>query len=421
MSHSSFQVGAMSNFGLFNASIMGMSAQSDALANISENIANSSTVGYKRATTQFLTVLGGYQGSNEFGGGVYTRSRNEVTNQGALTHTGSATDMAIRGNGFFVVTDGSGSTFLTRAGSFVPDTSGRLVNSAGYYLMGFPAGSGSSASLSSMQQVQIRTDRLYSNPTTAGTLSANLPSGGQIIPAANLPSTNTAAAQFTGKTSITVYDNLGKPTVVDVYYAKTAPNAWEMTAYDSSGATNGGFPYSSAALATQTLTFNPTNGSITGGNPLNFSVPNGQPISLDMSNTTQLGAAFAVNKASVNGNAAGAIQGVEIASDGTLSYQLDSGQTVPAYTIGLANVAAPNALSNFTGNVYGANSDSGQIFVGAPGSGGFGQIASATVESSTVDLATELSTMIIAQRSYTANTQSFQVASEIMQVLNNLK
>lgn len=407
-------------FGLFNTSIMGMSAQADALANISENIANSGTVGYKRATTHFLTVLSGFQGSNQFGGGVSTRSRYDVTGQGALMHTGSSTDLAIQGNGFFVVSDRSGATFLTRAGSFVPDAEGRLVNAAGYYLMGFPAGAGTGA-LSNMEVVRIRNDRLYANPTTAGTLSVNLPSSAEIIPAANLPSTNTAGARFSAKTSLTVYDNLGKPVVLDVYYAKTAANTWEMTVYDSAGATSGGFPYSSPPIATQTLTFDSANGSILTGGELAFTLPGGSPIRLDMSNTTQLGAPFAVNRATVNGNAAGAIRDVQISSDGTLSYQLDNGQMAPAYRIGLANVPAPTALANYTGNVYAATGESGQIAVGAPGSGGLGLVASATLEASTVDLATELSTMIIAQRAYTANTQSFQVASEILQVLNNLK
>ncbi len=414
-----------STFGLFNTSIMGMSAQSDALANISENIANSSTTGYKNATTHFLTVLNGFQSGETFGGGVTTRSRYDVTAQGALTHTGSSTDLAIRGNGFFVVSDGSGATFLTRAGSFVPDASGRLVNAAGYYLMGFPADAAPSASatnaLASMTVVQIRSDRLYANPTTQATLSANLPANATIVSAANLPSTNTAGAKFSAKTSVTVYDNLGASKVLDIYYAKTANNSWEMTAYDHAGATNGGFPYSAGPIATQSLTFDPANGSLLSGSPLNIALTGGATIALDMSNTTQLGAPFGVNNLVVNGNAAGAIRQVNISEDGTLNYQIDNGQLVPAYKIGLATVSSPTHLTNISGNVYAANGDSGPMYAGSAGSGGLGTIQSSTLEASTVDLATELSSMIIAQRAYTANTQSFQVASEILQVLNNLK
>ncbi|WP_424361542.1 flagellar hook-basal body complex protein [Methylocystis parvus] len=163
------------------------------------------------------------------------------------------------------------------------------------------------------------------------------------------------------------------------------------------------------------------NGSILSGAALNFTPPGGAAIALDMSNTTQLGAPFVVKSVTVNGNAAAAIQAVQISANGDVNYLLDNGQLASAYRIGVADVAAPTALSNYTGNVYAANGDSGPIFVGAAGAGGRGEIASATLEASTVDLATERSTMIVAQRSYTANTQSFQVASEILQVLNNLK
>ncbi len=410
----------MTIFGLFNTSMMGMAAQSNALSNVSENIANSSTTGYKRATTQFLTVLNGYQDSNGAGGGVYTRSRYEVSSQGTITTTGNATDLAIRGNGFFVVSDSSGSIFLTRSGAFSPDSEGKLVNAAGYYLMAAPTGT-QPDSLGNLQTVQIHNDRLYSYPTTNGTLSANLPATAAITPAANLPSTNSATAAYAAKFSLTIYDNLGTSKVLDVYFAKSAANTWEMSIYDSAASTSGAFPYSSAALVTQTLTFNPANGSISTGGAATFTPTGASQITLDLSNTTQLGAPFVVNYVHADGNAAGAVRMVNISSDGVLSYQLDNGQLVSAYPVPLADVRAPTELFNFTGNVYIPNRASGEISVSSPGAGGRGSIVSSSLESSAVDLATELSAMIIAQRSYTANTQTFQVTSEILQVLNNIK
>jgi flagellar hook protein FlgE len=407
-------------FGLFNSSIMGMSAQSDALANIAENISNSNTVGYKRATTHFLTVLAGFQDASQSGGGVSSRSRYQVATQGALTQSSSSTDLAIRGKGFFVVSDAGGATYLTRAGSFVPDPQGRLVNSAGYFLMGFKSGTPPD-SMNNLQLVQVQNNRLYSNPTTSGVFSANLPSGATAVAPAVLPSTNAANATYTAKSSLTVYSNLGAPVVLDVYFAKTAANSWELSIYDSAGATNGGFPYAAAALVTQAQTFSPANGSILTGATASFTPPGGSPMTLDFGATTQLGAPFGVNATSVDGNAAGAVKSLQFSSNGTLSYQLDNGQLVPAYTIGVADVPAPTGLINYSGNVYVASNDSGQITIGASGSGGRGAIMSSTLEGSTVDLSNELAAMIIAQRAYTANTQSFQVASEILQVLNNIK
>jgi flagellar hook protein FlgE len=407
-------------FGLFASSIMGMSAQAAALANISENISNSSTTAYKHATTHFLSMLNGFQDPNQFGGGVYTKSRYDITQQGALNPTGNSTDLAIRGNGFFVVSDASGAVFLTRSGAFMPDTQGRLVNPAGYYLMAAPVGAAPD-SLGNLQLVTIHNDRLYSKPTTSGTLSVNLPSTATNVAPVDLPSTNSATAAYSAKSSLTVYDNLGAPVVLDIYYAKNASEDWEVSVYEANGATNGGFPYASGPLVAQGVTFDPNNGSILTGNSLSFTPTGGVPITLDLSNTTQLGAPFVVNDARANGNAAGAVQQIQISSDGSLSYELDNGQLVPAYTIPLADVRTPAALFNYTGNVYAANGDSGEISVAAPNAAGRGSIASSTLEASTVDLASELSAMIIAQRSYTANTQSFQAASEILQVLNNLK
>ncbi|WP_363346655.1 flagellar hook protein FlgE [Methylocystis echinoides] len=410
----------MTIFGLFNTSIMGMSAQSNALSNLSENIANVSTTGYKRATTQFLTVLNGYQDANQFGGGVTTRSRYDVSSQATIATTGNASDLAIRGKGFFVVSDSAGGVFLTRAGSFAPDSQGRLVNTAGYYLMAAPTGTQPDA-LSNLQVVRIHNDRLYSAPSTSAVLSANLPATSAIVAAADLPSANAATSTFTAKSSLTIYDNVGAAKVLNVYFAKTAAETWEMSIYDAADATSGGFPYANPALLTQTLTFDPANGSILTGGTATITPTGASTITVDLSNTTQLGAPFVVNYVNSNGNAAGAVRLVNVGSDGVLSYQLDNGQLVSAYTIPLAEVRAPTELFNFTGNVYVPNRDSGEISVSSPGAGGRGTIVASSLESSAVDLATELSAMIIAQRCYTANTQSFQTTSEILQVLNNIK
>lgn len=411
----------MTSTSLFNTSVMGMAAQADALASISENIANSGTVGYKEATTQFLTVLSGLQGGESFGGGVTTKGGYHIAQQGALVHTASPTDLAVKGAGFFVVSNSAGETFLTRAGSFVPDAQGRLVNAAGYYLMGFPAGAPSS-SISAMTVVTIDPGRLVANPSTAGALSANAPANAAVVAPANLPSTNAATAAFTAKTSLTTFDNLGNPVVLDIYLAKTGANNWEMTVFNSADAApGGGFPYSTPALATQTLAFNAMNGSLSSGSPLSVAIPGGAILSLDLSNMTQLGAPFVVNGATVNGNGAAPVSSVQIGGDGTLSYILGNGQTIPAYMIALANVNSPDNLSVATGNVFIPNTDSGQVFIGNPGAGGFGVLAASNLENSTVDLATQLSSMIVAQRSFTANSQVFQVASDILQVLNNIK
>ena len=420
------ELSVSANFQLFNTAVMGMSAQSDALANISENIANSNTVGYKKATTHFQTILSGFQGPRQTGGGVSTHTRHDLDGKGAFISTKSSTDLAIQGNGFFVVTDNDGGVFLTRAGSFSPDSNGKLVNAAGYNLLGFPTDTNGNLTagnmaVANMNIIQIQKDKLYSNPTSEGVLSVNLPANTMVTSPANLPSTNSVGSSAAAKTSAVVYDNLGQKGNIDFYYAKTASNSWEVTAYNAADASNGGFPYTSPALVVQSITFDPNDGLLLSGSPVNLTIPNGLSVKVDISKTTQLGAPFIVNGLSFNGNAPGAVSEVQVGVDGLLSYRLDNGQTINAYKIALGNVNATSMLTNFTGNVFVTNSASGQLMVGVPGTGGFGSIQSSSLEASTVDLASELSEMIIAQRTFAANSQSFQVASEILQILNNLK
>lgn len=272
-----------------------------------------------------------------------------------------------------------------------------------------------------MTAVQIQKDKLYSNPTTSGMLSVNLPASASITAPANLLSTNSIIAVAAAKTSATVYDNLGQKVDLDFYYAKTAANTWEISAYNAADAGPAGFPYASGALVSQILSFDPTNGELLSGSPLSLLIPNGSVAVIDVKETTQLGAPFIVNNLNFDGNEPGAVKEIQISENGTLTYRLDNGQTINAFQIGIANVAAPSQLSNHTGNAYITNNASGPMMIGIPGNGGFGAIRSSSLEASTVDLANELSAMIIAQRTFAANSQSFQVASEILQILNNLK
>ncbi len=161
------------------ASVSGMSAQANALSTISDNIANADTTGYKQASTQFEDMLNEFSTSEYNAGGVGTVVNYNIAQQGDPTSTTTSTNMAIEGNGFFVVENASGQTYLTRAGSFAPDATGNLVNASGYTLMGYPISSGSSQpvsySLDQLQPVQVPISGL-SPPvaSTSGTLTGNL-------------------------------------------------------------------------------------------------------------------------------------------------------------------------------------------------------------------------------------------------------
>ena len=425
----------MSLFNTMRTATSGMQAQSNALSTIGDNIANSGTTGYKKATAEFETALGINATSEYESGGVQTDVRYGITSQGTLTSSDSTTDLGINGNGFFVVSKDGQGQYLTRAGSFVPDSNGNLVNAAGYQLMGYQqTASGMSTSLS---VVNVSSTALNAQASTAAALVANLPATATAA-AGDMPSSNSKDATYTDKTSLTVYDSLGKPDVLDVYLTKTSDNTWEAAAYhQSDAAAGGGLPYSSAAVGVSDLNFSATTGALTSttvrdannkptttstkvADSLSLDLGNGVTVPVDLSATTQLASNFAVNQASADGYAASKLSKVTIGQDGTVTNVYASGAQVATYKIPLGTVTSPNNLTPLSGNVYQVSESSGSIVTADANSSGLGSINSGELESSTVDLATELTNMIQAQRGYEANSKVLQAGSDLLGVLNRL-
>ena len=418
----------MGLYGMMRTSASGMAAQANRLGTVADNIANTSTTGYKRASTEFSSLVLESGGSEYVSGSVETHVRYSISEQGQFKFTTSVTDLAVQGNGFFVVSGTDGQMFLTRAGSFVKDSDGNLVNAAGYNLMGYSLASGSPTPVANgtagLEAVNIGNLALQASASTEGNLFVNLPSNATAVAAANLPSANIATSTYTAKSSLVAYDNLGNQVTLDVYATKTADNTWEIAAFDAAEvASGGGFPYSSGPLATETMLFDGTTGYLTSASPtsLTIAVPNGASLTLDMSESSQLAADFTVLSAAVNGTAPSEVSKVEIADDGTLYAVFENGTRVATYQIPLANVASPDNLQPLAGNVFTPGVDSGDIQIGFAGSGGLGKVVSSALEQSTVDLASELTTMIESERNYTANSKVFQTGAELMDVLVNLK
>lgn len=421
---------------IMQTAVSGMKAQSNRLATVGDNIANASTVGYKKTGTQFsaLVVPSGSSGYNP--GGVETHVTRAVSLEGGLTSTASATDLALRGSGFFIVEDGAGGRYMTRAGSFVPDEEGYLVNAAGYYLTGYDISSGDASvvlnSLSGGERINVNNFNMQATPTTSARIPANLDGRDTVavVAAADLPSANAGAnTAFTEKSSIIVYDNLGGEVKLDLYYTKTAANTWELAIFDSRTATNGGFPYGAAGSAPlngaggTAITFDTTTGAIAtpAVQTVNLAVTGGATVAFDFSGLTQLKADYTPGEPQVNGNAPSSATGVSISDDGTVSLSMANGTSRAVYRIALADVPSPDRLTALSGGLFQANNDSGPVQVGFPGQGGFGVVRSGALEASNVDLADELAAMIEAQRNYQANSKSFQTGAEILEVLVNLK
>ncbi|MBZ6079344.1 flagellar hook protein FlgE [Microvirga puerhi] len=424
----------MSLYGVLRTGVSGMNAQSNKLGTVAENIQNASTAGYKRASTEFSSLILSSGSGAYNSGAVTTTVRYAISDQGPISYTTSGSDLAISGNGFFVVSDAAGTPYLTRAGNFVVDgPTGNLYNAAGFKLMGYNLANGDPSvslnSLSGLEPVNISSMAMQARPSTAGTFTGNLPYDTDlpVVPAADRPGT-AAGTTYTKKSSLVTYDNLGNQVKLDIYMTKVADadplavpptsGQWEIAVFDSAATPT--LPGTPIPGGTATLTFD-NMGQLTGPSSLAFDIPNGSAgFTLDLKGMTQLAGNYDV-KGTSDGNAPTAVKGAEFGSDGTVFVVYEDGTRIPAYKIPLADVPSPDNLTPRAGNVYEASIDSGGIQIGFAGQGGRGSIAVGALEQSNVDIGTELTAMIEAQTGYTANSKVFQTGSELLDVLMNLK
>ena len=426
---------AMGIYSAMRTSLSGMTAQSSKLSTISDNIANQSTTGYKRASTEFATFVTGSGHGSYDSGSVTTSVRYSISQQGAKQYTTSAFDLMIDGNGFFPVADAGGSLAYTRSGSFVPivrlvETEAgtkqavtRLVNPAGFELLGRKLNAdGTPSGTSSLAPIELPSGELKPNASKSGVFKANLPVSTSVRapwtpPVGTLPAEGT----YDLKTSIVTYDPLGTKVTLDVYLAKTGGNEWQAAIYDSGSASR-----PASLLGTSTITFDPLTGKGSGGT-LSFDIPHATeagatfPFTLDLTGMTQVSAPYTVYKAEADGNTASALEGFEVSADGTLYEVYSDGTRNPSYQIQIASFDSPDHLSTEPGNVYRETQGSGDVKYGTAASAGYGTVNSGTLEASNVDLGNELAEMIQSQSAYTANSKVFQTGSELLDVLINLK
>ena len=461
----------MSLYNVLRTGVSGMQAQSFKLATVAENIANANTVGYKRASTEFSSLVLEAGPSSYSSGAVQPNVRYNIANQGALTYTLSHTDIAVQGDGFFVVRDTTGGDYLTRAGSFVLDgQSGNLVNAAGYSLLGYPSIDGEDVTITlndtaGLEEISMDQMNMRATPSTSGVYRANLNADEPAI-VGDTPADNVATSDFTVKTSVVAYDDLGREVTLDVYWTKTqdydpaVPQSaqWQVAVFDQSTAAltpTTSFPYSNPnppiggatpanpILAQATVTFGESTGSInditstipaTGysgpvdlNDPalsaiLEIQLPNATlPVLIDITETSQLAADFEPLQVDINGNAPATVKDVVIDDEGRVYALYEDGTEVEFYRLPLANVPSPDQLRPIAGNAYALTNESGDIRIALPDDAGNGSLVIGALEQSNVELATELTDMIIAQRAYTANSKSFMTGGDLLEVLVNLK
>ncbi|MEZ5556298.1 flagellar hook protein FlgE [Haliea sp.] len=419
----------------FDTAISGINAASADLNVISNNIANASTVGYKTSRAEFADVfatslLGA--GGNAIGKGVSLSAVTQEFGQGNISFTDNALDLAISGGGFFQLSV-DGALQYTRAGNFKVDREGFVVSNAGSRLQGFQVNAVGDVT-GQLGDIQIDTSLLDPNPTGLVDLTSNLdsrevppnvPFGGP-FDAFALPPTSPDPSSFNATTSTTVYDGLGNPHVLSLYFVKTAtPNQWEVHSLVDGVTTSG----------PDTLTFQsngqfdpltlPVEVNITGWQPLNAAgVGTGadpQDITVSLSDTTQFGTPFAVSSVIQDGFAAGQLRGLEIDSTGIAFARFTNGESRALAQIALANFNNPNGLQPIGDTNWVETFASGPSNVGAPGTSGLGVIQSAALEESNVEITAQLVDLIIAQRNFQANAQVIQAEDAVTQTVINLR
>ncbi|MBA8822243.1 flagellar hook protein FlgE [Ochrobactrum sp. GPK 3] len=394
----------MSLYGMMRTGVSGMNAQANRLSAVADNIANASTIGYKRAETQFSSLVLPSSGGQYNSGSVLTSVRYGISDQGGIRSTSSTTDLAIDGNGYFLVQGADGATYLTRAGSFVPDKDGNLVNTAGYYLLGSADGS-VAPDLNGLSIVNVNAPDLTAIGSTAGTFTVNLPTTD------TPPAT---AGDYNHKTSLISYNNAGEAVKLDVYFTKNADDTWSVSVKNAAD---------NVEIGTGTLTFDPVTGAVVSGGNVSVDLTgyNGGTLDLNLGASTARTGSYTISQATINGQAPSSLQSVDVGADGSVVAIYENGSQQVLYRLPLATVASPDRMTVVSGNVFSPSAASGAVTVGYPQSDGMGKIMSGSLEESNADIAQELTDMIEAQRSYTANSKVFQTGSELMDVLVNLK
>ena len=412
----------------FQQGLSGLSAASQNLDVIGNNVANSETVGFKESTTQFADLYSGAQASAvqlQVGLGTEVSAVTRDMTQGAITTTGNPLDMAINGNGFFQLSD-NGSTVYSRNGQFTLNNAGDIVNASGAQLTGYPAVDGVVTATASPQPLTIPTADLPAKTSTTVDAELNLDANATALPTASFDPSNSSTYNFSS--TVNVFDSLGDSHALSTYYVPNGTNAsgentWSVFA-SSDGTMIGGTP----ATPVGTLAFT-TSGAIDTANstfPSTLSVPTGDgsanpvTVKVDFTGSTQFGAASSVNAMTQDGYTSGTLSSYALSANGTLTGTYSNGQTQDLGQVALVNFAAPTQLQSLGNNDYAATAAAGTPLVGAPDTGSLGSLQSGAVEASNVDLTTQLVDMITAQRDYQANAQTIKTEDALMQTLVSL-
>jgi flagellar hook protein FlgE len=404
----------------FSQGLSGLNAASRALDSVGHNIANSQTFGFKSGSVGFADIFAGAQGM-----GVQVAGTNQNFGDGGLAGTGRALDMGITGNGFFRLTDAAGQAFYSRNGQFAEDKDGNIYNGTnGLFLSGYQA-TGNPLAIqpgSPVGPIKIDKSPMLPEASTSATLKGNLNSGAEVLDPTKFDPTKPETYSFSSQAE--AYDSQGNKHTIDVYYIKTADNQWTAKAVDSTAPLGGATP----TYTDIPLTFDPSGkltAPSTGIDKLLGAAHNGAAaleLDLDLSAMTQVAADESTTDTfSLNGQALGKFLNYVIGESGEVVANYDNGQKQTLAQVALVNFASVGGLQQNGNNTWIETPQSGNPIVGAPGSGSLGTLTGNALESSNVDLGSEMVNMIVYQRNYQSNSQTIKTQSELLQTLVNLR
>mgnify|MGYP005988485821 CR=1 FL=1 len=420
-----------------NAGVSGLAGNATRLAAISDNIANSSTYGYRRVETDFTALVMSSGASTYTAGGTKVDNLRLIDEGGALVSTSNATDLAIDGFGMLPVVSssqfeatGEPELLLSSTGSFRIDENGYLASESGYYLMGWPANLDGTIpnyprdTISGLEPIQFSLS-LTGDPTTSIDMALNLPA-------------TAAQAGDPGDTEyleIEYFDNVGISQSISITFTPTGTaNEWAMLMTDSAQA--------GATIGDYTVTFDNTTGD---GGTINsvgvgafggayddatglFTVDvAGGPIEFDIGavgetgGLSQLGDSFAPIAISKDGSSVGNMVSVEVDENGYVSALYDSGQSQVLYQVPLADLPNYNGMIAVDGSTFRPSPESGSFFLWDAGDGPTGSVKSYARQESATDIAQELTDMIRTQRAYSSNAKVIQTVDEMLQETTNMK
>ncbi|MEG3160606.1 flagellar hook protein FlgE [Sphingomonas sp. LB2R24] len=419
----------------FYTSLSGLQASQTEMSTISHNLANVSTNGFKKSRTDFADVIASSVSvapSQQIGSGVMVKGNRQQFAQGNLIQSSNALDLAVSGDGFFVVKPDSASSQVnfTRNGGFLVDANRFVVDSSGSHLQVYPVdGSGSvvATGLNSAVSLQLPETSGTAAPTKAVALSVNLNSSATVPTTATFdrfdPSSYNQSAQTT------VYDASGNAMTLTNYFKRTSsptadnPNSsWEVHSFV------GDKELTSGGNAGTTMTFDSAGKMTAPTGPITYdeftTAGSATPQNIAFTfgaDTTQKASAFNVTSRTQDGKAVGQIQGVTIDEKGIVKASFSNGDTQALGQVMLANFSNPEGLRQIGNSNWSSTGVSGEAKLGSAGANGFGNLMSGTIERSNVDITEELVDLIAAQRNFQANSKALDTASQISQTIFNIR